>query len=246
MRKLQCLNGTHLKLLAMALMLCDHMWGTGVLGYDWLTLIGRMAFPIFAFQIAEGCALTHNMKGYLQRMLIFALISEIPYNYMMGGGPFDPFEQNVMWTFLLAMLLIYWLQLRWEKDPSPRRRLLDAAAALLMGFLAGTIGMVDYFGFGVVTVLIFWLTRDFKWGWAVQLLSLGYINCVLMGGRSYILHLGGQEIWIPQQGFAMLAFLPIFLYNGKKGPGGKFLHWFGYAFYPLHIAILVAIAFRMS
>ena len=54
MRKLKCLSALDLKLLAMTLMLCDHLWATIVPGAMWLTNLGRLAFPIFAFQIAEG------------------------------------------------------------------------------------------------------------------------------------------------------------------------------------------------
>lgn len=56
LNRLKCLNSLHLKLLAMALMLCDHMWATVIPGAAWMTSIGRLAFPIFAFQIAEGFA----------------------------------------------------------------------------------------------------------------------------------------------------------------------------------------------
>ena len=54
-----------LHLLAMAFMLCDHLWGTVVPRNDWLTCIGRIAFPIFAFLIVEGYFHTKNLKKYI-------------------------------------------------------------------------------------------------------------------------------------------------------------------------------------
>ena len=63
-----------LHLLAMAFMLCDHLWGTVVPGNDWLTCIGRIAFPIFAFLIVEGYFHTKNLKKYIGRMLLFAVL----------------------------------------------------------------------------------------------------------------------------------------------------------------------------
>ena len=69
------LSGLDLKLLAMAFMLCDHMWATVIPGNDWLTCVGRLAFPIFAFQLAEGYAHTRDVKDYRRRVLLWAVIS---------------------------------------------------------------------------------------------------------------------------------------------------------------------------
>ena len=74
-----------LHIIAMILMLCDHLWGTIVPGNDWLTCIGRISFPMFAFMIVEGYFHTSNLKNYVKRLLIFALISEIPFNLAMGS-----------------------------------------------------------------------------------------------------------------------------------------------------------------
>ena len=95
-----------LHILAMIFMLCDHLWGTIVPGNDWLTCIGRISFPIFAFMIVEGYFHTKSVKKYVLRLLIFALISEIPFNLMMGSGIFYPIHQNVLWSFLIAIGLI--------------------------------------------------------------------------------------------------------------------------------------------
>ena len=238
-KDLRCLSGTTLKLLAMLFMLLDHMWATGIFGFSWLTAVGRLAFPIFAFQIAEGMARTHDFRKYASRMLLFALISEIPFNFMMGGSAFYPLHQNVLFTFLIAMVLIRGLERIWAKHPGARWKLCSAAGFLLLGYTLGFVTFVDYYGFGVAMVLLFWLTREIRFGWLWQLLGMYLINWVQMGGLSYVLHLFGTEVWIPQQGLAMLALIPIWLYNGEKGPGGRKFRWFGYAFYPLHITVLL-------
>ena len=66
--------------MAMAFMLCDHLWGTIVPGNDWLTCVGRLAMPIFAFLLVEGYFHTANFKKYMDRMVLFAILSEIPFN----------------------------------------------------------------------------------------------------------------------------------------------------------------------
>lgn len=102
------LTSAGLHILAMALMLCDHLWGTVIPGNDWLTCLGRIAFPIFAFMIVEGYFHTKNLKKYVLRLLICAIISEIPFNLAMGSRWFYPIHQNVLWTFLISVGLIHW------------------------------------------------------------------------------------------------------------------------------------------
>ena len=108
MKKNLDISSAGLHLLAMGLMLCDHLWATVVPGNDWLTDIGRLAFPIFAFMTVEGYFHTSNLKKYVLRLLAFAIISEIPFNLMLGSRLFYPIHQNVLWTFLLGIWMIHW------------------------------------------------------------------------------------------------------------------------------------------
>lgn len=88
-----------LHIIAMACMLSDHMWATLFPYVDILTCIGRIAFPIFAFMIVEGFYHTSNFRRYLCRMLIFAVISEVPFDLVSGDSVLYLFHQNVLWTF---------------------------------------------------------------------------------------------------------------------------------------------------
>ena len=227
-----CLDSLTLKLLAMALMLCDHLWATVLPGVMWLTAVGRIAFPIFAFQVAEGFQRTHDRKKYLLRMLVFALISEIPFNYLYYSSPVFPFHQNVMFTFVLAILLLLGV----EKFRAKGRiaYLLAAAAAVFLGYILGTVTMVDYYGCGVVTVLLFYFCRGWKWGWLPELLGLLYLNGVVLAGEE----LTAFGVTFPEQGLAVLALVPILCYRGRQGPHSRAIQYACYAFYPVHMLIL--------
>ena len=229
------LSALGLKLLAMALMLCDHLWAALPAAPDLLTHIGRIAFPIFAFQIAEGFARTHDRKRYLLRMLAFAALSEVPFDLFYGGTVFYPFHQNVMFTFTLAILLLLGVEKFRKKGKIPY--LLAAVAAMILGYVLGTVTMVDYYGCGVVTVLLFYLCREWKWGWLPELAGLLYLNGVLLAGEE----LTAFGVTFPEQGLAALALVPILCYRGRQGPHSRAIQYACYAFYPVHMLVLALI-----
>ena len=231
-----CLNSLTLKLLAMALMLCDHLWATVLPGWMWLTDIGRIAFPIFAFQVAEGFQRTHDRKKYLLRMLVFALISEIPFNYLYYSSPVFPFHQNVMFTFCIAIVLM--LALEKLRGKGTGVYIIAAALSLPVGYFLGTVTMVDYYGSGVVTVLLFYLCRQIPYGWIGEVAGLAFLNCKLLGGMTVPVSLLGRTLELPEQGLALLALIPIWLYNGRQGAHNKAIQYACYLFYPAHMLIL--------
>lgn len=236
MRKSFGINALQLKILAMAFMLCDHMWATVIHGNDWMTCVGRLSFPIFAFQIAEGYAHTHDPRAYRRRMLLWALISELPFNLMTGGGLMNPFHQNVMFTFWIALFIL-------DRIDRTRERggflgWLMAAVWLGAGYVLGFVTFVDYYGYGIFLTVIFYLFRRNK---IEQFVFMGLVNVLWMKGLVYPVEFLGQEWLIPRQAFAMLALIPIWLYNGEQGPYNKTIRRACYAFYPAHILILALI-----
>lgn len=225
-----------LHLLAMGLMLCDHICLALMPDRLWMTCVGRLAFPIFAFLVTEGFVRTRSRARYARRLLIFALISEVPFDLLAAGRPVYPLRQNVLWTFLIALGCMQLLE--WAKaDPRPAARLVVSAGAVLGGFLAGTAFMVDYFGPGVWTVLVFYFFRGDGWRQRLgQLLCLLPLNDWLLAGQTVLL--GGLAL--PIQAFAVLALPFIWLYRGRQGPHGRAVRWLFYGFYPAHLLVLAA------
>ena len=229
-----------LHILAMALMLCDHLWATVVPGNDWLTCLGRLAYPIFAFLLVEGYFHTRDLKKYALRLLLFALISEIPFNLMYSSSVVFPFHQNVIWTLLIGLGMIH-LNERAKQAPF-LRRVLRAASTVILGSLLGLLSFADYNAAGVLTILVFYFFRGGSpWSYAGQLACLYYINFEILKGLSYELSFLGKTVFLPQQGLALLALIPIWLYRGEKGRAFPGFRQFCYWFYPAHMLLLYLI-----
>ena len=223
-----------LHVLAMAFMLLDHLWATILTGQQWMTNVGRLAFPIFAFMIAEGYFRTRNIKKYMSRLLVFALISEIPFNLMTGGGWLYPYHQNVLWTFLIAIICMIGIDKIKVSSKHIAVKIILIILIVFLGWIIGTITFVDYYGFGVLTVLTFYAFHQKRWwNYLAQVLILYYINVEV--------NIFGVTLEIVQQGLALLSLPIIWLYNGELGYHKKWWQYFCYAFYPLHMMVLYLI-----
>ena len=240
-KKIQFLNSNTLRLVAVLLMISDHVWATTMSFGNWMTYIGRMAFPIFAFQIAEGFIHTKDFKKYALRLLAFGLVSEIPFNLFYSSRWFNPYHQNVMFTLLLGLLAIKVID-NLKKDISPKN---IGKSLLWLALIAvgGTLGFVDYGFLGVLTVVMFYLCRGYRFTPILQLIGMILINIVFFEGQVFIFEVFGKTLEIPSQGFAVFALIPIWLYNGKKGKSSKALQYGFYAFYPVHMLILYLIKY---
>ena len=235
------LSAAALHILAMALMLCDHLWATLLPAQEWLTCVGRLAFPMFAFMAVEGYFHTRSFKRYALRMLVFALLSEIPFDLMYGGTWFYPVHQNVIWTLLIGLLGIRAMEAVREKGKL-WLYVLTCVGVTALGAALGTLGMVDYYGAGVLTVFVFYFFHGREW-WKLlgQILALYWINVRMLGGQVYPMAILGMDVELSQQGLALLALVPIWLYRGRQGHHSRAFQYVCYAFYPVHMLILALI-----
>ncbi len=209
------MSGFQLKVLAIITMLIDHIGAVLFPKVTILRIIGRLAFPIFAYLISEGMLHTSNIKKYLWRLFMFALISEIPFDLAFHGMLYDPNSQNVFFTLFLGLAAIAFLHTYFDKNPVLAIGF-AAAAALLADFLR-----TDYGWFGVAAVILFYCFRNYR--------AAGvFVFALLVAGYSLM----GRTL----EFYAIASGVPILLYNGKKGS----LNWkyFFYAFYPVHLLLL--------
>ena len=232
MERSRGLDGGALKCIAAALMLTDHVGAILLPEVPVLRCVGRLAFPIFAFFIAEGYAHTRDFGRYFRRLAILAVVSEIPFN-LENGAVFDLTRQNVLFTFCLALLTLRGLEALGRERGFGRWA--GCGLVLAAGFAAGELLRTDYGGWGVVTVALLYLCRDGRYAKLWLLLAMAAVNGLGMGSLT-MPFFGGE---IPIQIFAVAALPMIWLYNGQAGPKG--LRRAFYVFYPAHLLVLEGI-----
>lgn len=211
------ISGSTLKIIAMISMLIDHIAVVFLKEYTEIysflrKWIGRMAFPIFCFLLVEGFMHTGNRMKYAIRLFLFALISELPFNFILYGSLFDNKHQNIFFTLLIGLLMMWGMEKAEQKIENVwfqwmLKGMIIAAAA----FLAEKT-FCNYRAMGILAIALLYLFRFEKWAQ------------IVVGVAAFC--------WEPT---AMLAFLPIAFYNGKRGLRLKYVF---YLFYPVHLIIL--------
>lgn len=212
-----------LKGIACFTMLLDHIGATMVQGYA-LRIIGRIAFPIFCFLMAEGTFYTKNPRKYGLRLMIGALLSEIPFDLAFRGKLTWEY-QNVMLTLFLGFLTVEIIQ-RTEFD-------IVKVLAVSGGFALAEWANTDYGGFGVLLVVLFSQTRGKLW---FQTIMVAMFSWMINSLKIPVL-----GILVPIEMFAIFAMIPIALYSGGKVTSNRAVQWGFYLFYPVHLMILVLV-----
>ena len=227
-------TGNGLKLFAMAIMLIDHIaysWHVDLVSYDVyyvMRVVGRLAFPIFAYMIAVGARHTHDIRKYLLRLLAFSFISEILFDKAFrfaGTGKIVELEhQNVFFTLLLGLLALAFLQFFQKR--LGRFYMIPAVAVLLLLMLAADFLSTDYADVGVLSIFLFYIAADKKPGARAALFALAIV----------VLAFDWQVIVNTIELYALVSLIPILLHNGQRG--AKMNKWVFYAFYPGHLTLL--------
>ncbi len=213
------LSGNALKILAMIFMTCDHVAVELLPDWDFLRIIGRLAMPIYAYMIAEGCRFTHDRKKYLWRLSSLALLCQVVYFFAVGS-----LYQCILVTFSLSVCLIWAL----ETSPKSWGLLVFLASAFLCEglpvLLKGTDFAVDYGIVGVClpALVYFGRTREEK--------LLGFTVGLILLALQY----GGIQ-W-----FGLGAVPLLMLYSGERGKlsiGRLF-----YFYYPAHLVVIYGLS----
>jgi len=226
------LSGNQLKILAIISMTCDHVGLHLLPQFPILRIIGRLAFPIFAYMIAEGCRYTKNRTRYFLTVFLSALVCQLVYLFVVQS-----LYQCILVTFSLSILLIYagdYLQNHLKNIWAWLLFVASMAAVAffceyLPGLLPNTDFSVDYGFFGVLVPVWAFLGKS-KFS-SLVLLIVGLVNMTVLYG-------GGLQ-W-----YCFLALIPLALYNGQRGKWK--MKYFFYIYYPLHLAAIYGIGLLLK
>ncbi|MDD6570881.1 MAG: TraX family protein [Thermoflexaceae bacterium] len=235
------LNASTLKMIAIIAMVIDHIsWGFFDF-YSWqgymLHIIGRLTIPIMCFFIAEGFRKTHNLRRYILRMAFFAALSVIPF-YLFFHEEYA-YRQNVIFDYLLALLLLAVLESKRFKKPV---KIMLSTLLVITSMVIGGWPVMP-----MIYVLIFYYADSFKkqavWFCSTTVgLVLFMMIGITLNTRYNFYPMYNNWVWWDKSYFLgfMLALFLIKAYNGEKGryPLGKY---FFYLFYPVHFLVLFAI-----
>lgn len=211
-KRMPGLTGFQIKLMAVITMAADHVGKVCFPEQMWMTMVGRLAFPLFCFLLVEGFIHTGNVKKYMMRLFLFALISEIPFDLALYGKCFDPSSQNVFFTLFLGVCMLWLIQ---KCGIRQGRQIVIFILAVLAAFVLRT----DYSGLGICFIFIlyqFYHRVRFKLGLFTVVSAAVYMNQ-------------------PQDMTSIISIFPMWLYNGRRGLSCKY---FFYIFYPAHLMIL--------
>lgn len=226
------ISTSQIKILAVVIMVIDHI---GIAFYPdlyFLRIIGRLAFPLFVFFVVQGYFYTSNFNKYALRLLVLALVSEIPFDYFTYGDLFNMESQNVCFSLLLVLFFVR------SFDTFKKVPLRIALTLFFCG--VGYLLKFDYLWLGILYALVFYLRIKYNLPFLFQMMMLTVFSFTIVN-------------LLIVQPFAPLVLIPIYLYEPKKADkpnliinlfnrNKKYYYWF----YPVQYLIIIIIDYAIQ
>lgn len=187
--------------------------------------IGRIAFPLYCFLLVQGYLHTRNIRAYARRLLLCAILSEIPFDLLIFGRISSLMEQNVLFSLLFALMALVSCDLL-KHNPLQAWIVSITLATSAMAF------RLSYGWLSVALCLCFYYTRESRLH--LLLLSAGTL---LLYSFSLLLS-GVDKSWALTSLYALLSLVPICCYSGKAGLRHPLINFIFYASYPAHLLLL--------
>lgn len=232
--KIQFLSGAWLKLIAIISMLIDHVNkaliypnlssndGALTVLSNLFDIIGRTAFPLFCFLLVEGYFKTRSRKKYLFNLLIFGVISEVPFDMFTTASFFNMNWNNVMFTLALVLITIWMIDVLKEKMQNLPKALWYFVSVIILS---------------IMCIVAMYLSLDYEH----HAILIGYFFYLFHDTPILSIPFGYASMYT--QPWALLGFGLTLTYNGKRGKQNKMLN---YWFYPVHLLILGILRFYLG
>jgi len=230
-----------LKIIALVSMVIDHL-AMAFPAYFPIVLraVGRLAWPIFAFLVAEGFRHTKSQEKFLMRLFMFALISEIPYDLVMGNEINFIANTNIFYTLFLGGFAIFLFEKLKTRYTMQTMAVIGAIfpAVLLAEFLT-----VDFGSMGVLFVFAMYVIQPKK----IRLAAMSGFALAQFIPLAMAVSLGFEirPAYLLMIPFALATVPLVAFYNGKRGLNAKWTKWLFYCAYPAHLAVLAVISLLM-
>lgn len=222
------LTSFSLRLLALTSMLADHAGLALFPSIGAFRCVGRISFPIYCFLLTQGFWHTRDVQAYGRRLLLLALLSELPFDLLIFGRISSGMEQNPLFSLLLGLLAL-------QAADTLRDRPLQATLVLLTLCMAAMAARVSYGWLGIALCLGAYYAGESR-----RRLTLFMGGALLLYSMSLALS-GVDSGWVLVSLCALLSLIPLLAYNGRRGARHPLLTFLFYAAYPLHLLVLIVI-----
>ena len=211
---------------------------------DWFNYMLWFSYTIFAFLLVEGISRTSNKNLYLRRMILFAVLTEVPFDLLTSGKAWNPGRQSVMLTLLIGFIVIL--------IANHIRESLDNMIATTVGIIAlGFLGTrlilflnCDMGIFGIIILCFFFICRNVTYNKLLQLVCC-IVFLMYVSADNYLnIMINDLYYSIPDKGFMVIGIIFTWFYNGKRGPNNLGLKIFYYLYFPLMLLIVYFIKMR--
>lgn len=205
-------------------------------GNVWISYLSWVAYPVFAYLLAMGFDKTSGRTRYFIRLLLFALLAEIPYNYFMTGKFFDLTVQNGMLTLCLGYIVLVIITYVYKKTDN---LIISAVVCYFAGYGAYMITRdygFQFYSFGVMIIIVFYVSLHVKYSRLLQLAFVTFLVFYVTSETFISIIIGHYQYSFPYRAFAYFALIIIWLCNGRRGPNSLPLKVSLYFFYPVALA----------
>jgi len=239
----------YLKIIAAVTMLVDH-FGAAVFShvvetqaqmatYDMMRSIGRIAFPIYAYLVAQGCLHTKSIGRYMLRLMLLAVVSEVVYDiafYEQVGGISFLRNTNIFFTLFLGVAAIALYEQVKNRLPETAWRMYVAPIAAVPPMVAAWLLTSDYGFVGVLLIFAIYIAQP-------QSRAMRGVTMTLALCLIYFPVILTTQGWMlnTHYMFSLVAVLCVLAYNGRPGRNTAAVKWGFYFFYPVHLAALIVV-----